>query len=159
MPTNARRLVTEQLHRGLTVIRCLKSVAILVSPRDSFLPVPFHLFLAQGSYPRGTSIPEGGGASSFLRIFSSATTFGPGEFRNHFKPASLPPPSLFLSFSHSKPLLLHSTCACAKYSICAYGERYITSHVRTVSVRDVRYREHVLGSRSHETRQAYLLIR
>jgi len=58
-PTNARRLVAEQLHRGLTAIRCLKPVAILVSPRDSFLPVPFHLFLAQGSY-LSTSIPRRG---------------------------------------------------------------------------------------------------
>jgi len=123
-PTNARRLVAEQLHRGLTAIRCLKPVAILVYlPVTLFFPSPFTFSWHKVvTYPRRS--PEG--ASSFLRVFSSATAFGPREFRNHFRPANQsslffslsPPPSLSLSLSLSLSSCMQPGCCHVLHGTC-----------------------------------------
>lgn len=75
-----------------------------ISPDSSFLPIPFHLFPAQGSYLSKVRRSLKGLLSCASSPLSPA--FGPREFRNHFR--RQPAFSLSLSFSR----LMHSARVC-----------------------------------------------
>jgi len=88
---------------------------------DSFLPIPFHLFLAQGSYLSAVRRSLKG----LLSCVFSATSFGAKEFRNHFRRQS----TLSLSLSFFR--LIHTYYAKCLVHVDEYDTLRSTSRIKT----------------------------